>query len=114
MMTGSNGIVSPPGIHPGSILNGSELGTAPQPYSNQGRRQQQQAVIQRVLEELPKAANVVMQFSRRYSSTGEAEDGSGMDGKEDVAGLLPALAMEQRARLKDMVDKATGLMARVA
>ncbi|KAI4260671.1 MAG: hypothetical protein L6R42_003954, partial [Xanthoria sp. 1 TBL-2021] len=67
----------------------------------------------RVLDELPKAANVVMQFSRRYSSTREAEDGSGMDGKEDVAGLLPALAMEQRVRLKDLVDRATGLMARV-
>ncbi|KAL8751993.1 MAG: hypothetical protein Q9199_006052 [Rusavskia elegans] len=109
MMTGSNGIVSPPSIHPGS----TPLGTAPQPYSHQGLRQQQQAVIQRVLEELPKAANVVMQFSRRYSSTGEASDGSGIDGKEDVAGLLPALAMEQRVRLKDIVNKATGLMARV-
>ncbi|KAI4240076.1 MAG: hypothetical protein L6R42_011586, partial [Xanthoria sp. 1 TBL-2021] len=58
LMTGSNGVVSPPVIHLGSIFNGSKLGTAPQPYSNQGLRQQQQAVIQRVLDELPKAANV--------------------------------------------------------
>lgn len=117
MMTGSNGIVSPPTMDPMSILNSSNpntlLGGAPQPCSNQSQRQQQQAVIRRVLDELPKAANVVMQFSRRYSSTKEASDGSGMDVKEDVVGLLPTLAMEQRARLKGMVDKVTSLMALV-
>ena len=73
-----------------------------------GRRVHQQAVVRRVLEELPKAANVVMQFTRRYNDTGEAAVAK--HGKEDVALLLPTLAVGQRTRLKDMVDKATSLL----
>ena len=35
-----------------------------------GRRVNQQALVRRVLEELLKVANVVMQFTRRYNDTG--------------------------------------------
>lgn len=65
----------------------------------------QQVVVRRVLEELPKAANVVTQFMRRYSNAGDARKG-----KEDLAVLLPTLAAGQRSRLKDMVNKATDLL----
>ncbi|KAL8770160.1 MAG: hypothetical protein Q9209_004002 [Squamulea sp. 1 TL-2023] len=75
----------------------------------------QQAITQRVLDELPKAANVVMQFTRRYDGAGEAtHPGDGDNGKDDVALLLPALAIEQRTRLQDLVDKATSQTALVA
>ena len=68
----------------------------------------QQVIVRRVLEELPKAANVVMQFTRRYNDSGEA---AALDnGNEDVALLLPMLAIGQKTRLKDMVDKATNLL----
>lgn len=73
-----------------------------------GRRVNQQVIVRRVLEELPKAANVVMQFTRRYNDTGEAAVSE--NGKEDVASLLPTLAVGQRTRLKGMVDKATSLL----
>ncbi|KAL8676074.1 MAG: hypothetical protein Q9186_007369 [Xanthomendoza sp. 1 TL-2023] len=72
-------------------------------------RSNQQAIIQRVLEELPKAANVVMQFTRRYSYSGTGA--LTMDGSEDVSLLLATLAVGQRTRLKDMIDKATSLLA---
>lgn len=82
-------------------------------FSSHNHGHQQATIIQRVLDELPKAANVVMQFSRRYPSSEEAAlAGSGIDlGKGDVMDLLPILANEQRVRLKGMVDKATDLMA---
>ena len=69
---------------------------------SQGRRVKQQVIVRRVLEELPKAANVVTQFARRYRDTGKADVSD--NGKEDVALLLPALAIGQRTRFKDMVD----------
>ncbi|KAL9628854.1 MAG: hypothetical protein Q9204_005613 [Flavoplaca sp. TL-2023a] len=80
-------------------------------HNNHGH--QPATIIQRVLDELPKAANVVMQFSRRYAPSGEATlAGSGIGGgKGDMVDLLPILANEQRVRLKGMVDKATDLMA---
>ncbi|KAI4231019.1 MAG: hypothetical protein L6R40_007857 [Gallowayella cf. fulva] len=68
-----------------------------------------QATVQRVLEELPKAASIVMQFTRRYNGVGDTVEPKGRD--DILASLLPTLAMEQRARLKDMVDKATSLLA---
>ncbi|KAL8982853.1 MAG: hypothetical protein Q9205_002754 [Flavoplaca limonia] len=80
-------------------------------HNNHGH--QQATTIQRVLDELPKAANVVMQFSRRYAPCEEATlAGSGIGGgRRDVVDLLPILANEQRVRLKGMVDKATDMMA---
>ncbi|KAL8805555.1 MAG: hypothetical protein Q9223_005309 [Gallowayella weberi] len=72
-----------------------------------GSGSNQQAIVQRVLEELPKAANVVMQFTRRYNGTGDMT----MDENEDVSLLLPTLAVGQKTRLKDMIDKATSLLA---
>ena len=68
----------------------------------------QQVIVRRVLEELPKAANVVMQFTRRYNDSGEAA--ALENGNDDVALLLPTLAIGQKTRLKDMVDKATNLL----
>lgn len=76
----------------------------------QGPTVNQQVIVRRVLEELPKAANVVIQFTRRYSDTGDTarlKDG----GKEDLNSSLLALAVGQKHRLKDMVDKATNLLA---
>ncbi|KAL8640399.1 MAG: hypothetical protein Q9226_008752 [Calogaya cf. arnoldii] len=92
MMTG-NEILSP------SSMDGL-------PLSFTQNQQQRQATIQRVLDELPKAANVVMQFSRRYSRT----EASGVNGENDR--VLAMLAMELRGRLRGMVDWATGMGAR--
>ena len=80
-------------------------------HNNHGH--QQATIIQRVLDELPKAANVVMQFSRRYARFEETVwAGSGIDGgKRVMVDLLPILANEQRVRLKGMVDKAADMMA---
>lgn len=77
----------------------------------QGRRDNQQVIIRRVLEELPKAANVVMQFMRRYDGTDDAAVIK--DGNEDVALLLPILATAQITRLQDVVHKATNLLTLV-
>ncbi|KAL8778779.1 MAG: hypothetical protein Q9213_007259 [Squamulea squamosa] len=86
----------------------------PRTIDNTPHNNNPQAITQRVLDELPKAANVVMQFTRRYDGAGEATLlGDRDDGKEDVACLLPALAVEQRTRLQDLVDKATSQMALV-
>ncbi|KAI4156994.1 MAG: hypothetical protein L6R39_000857 [Caloplaca ligustica] len=72
----------------------------------------QQLIVRRVLDELPKAANMVMQFTRRYSVANE--DAFPKEaGNRGLPTLLSALVMEQRARLKDMIDKATNLMASV-
>lgn len=123
MMTGHNDSVA---INPMAVLtphnNSNSTNT---PYSNAGPRQrhqqQQQTTIQRVLDELPKAANVVMQFSRRYSAltdecvpTQQQQQQQQQFGKEDIVGLIPTVAMEQRVRLKEIVDQATGMMALVA
>ena len=78
-----------------------------------GWRVNQQVIVRRVLEELPKAANVVMQFTRRYSDIGEETTITKKEGKEEVALLLPTLAIGQRSRLKDMVDKATSLLSSI-
>ncbi|KAL8801765.1 MAG: hypothetical protein Q9182_004237 [Xanthomendoza sp. 2 TL-2023] len=95
-----------------SILQNCFNSVSPSPPSMDGlllvgNGSNQQAIVQRVLEELPKAANVVMQFTRRYSGTGALT----MDGSEDVSLLLPTLAVGQKTRLKDMIDKATSLLA---
>jgi len=76
-----------------------------------GSRVSQQVSIRRVLEELPKAAQVVMQFTRRYSDSSEAAGFK--DSKGDVAVLLPTLAVGQRNRLKDMIENATNLLVHV-
>lgn len=131
MMTGNN---DPAAMNPMAVLNSHNsknnnnnnpnppLHPYPQRQTqHHQQRQQQQNTIQRVLDELPKAANVVMQFSRRYSAlTDECVEGAGMQQqqqqqfeKEDMVGLLPTVAMEQRVRLKEIVDQATGMMALV-
>lgn len=79
-------------------------------YQGSGRVSQQ-VIVRRVLEELPKVAHVVMQFTRRYSDTSEAAGFK--DSKGDVALLLPTLAVGQKIRLKDMIEKATNLLANV-
>ncbi len=120
MMTGNNDSAS---INPMAVLNPHNNNNPNPPYPNAGphqRHQQQQTTTQRILDELPKAANVVMQFSRRYSAlTDECvptqqQQQQQQFGKEDMVGLLPTVAMEQRVRLKEIVDRATGLMALVA
>ncbi|KAI4184577.1 MAG: hypothetical protein L6R41_004652 [Letrouitia leprolyta] len=73
------------------------------------RKLVQQSIVRRVLEDLPKAANVVLQLERRYSSANPTA-AEGKDANEGMASLLPAMAIEQRVRLKDIVQKATGLL----
>ena len=121
MMTGNN---DPGAINPMAVLNPHNNNNPNPPYPNAGphqRHQQQQTTTQRILDELPKAANVVMQFSRRYSAltdecvpTQQQQQQQQQFGKEDMVGLLPTVAMEQRVRLKEIVDQATGMMALVA
>lgn len=72
---------------------------------SQSRKTSQQSVIRRLLEELPKAANVVLQLTRRYHANGSSDQGP----NGEMASLLPTMAAEQRVRLKDMVQKATGM-----
>ncbi|MCJ1428318.1 hypothetical protein MMC29_006227 [Sticta canariensis] len=78
----------------------------------------QQVTIRRVVEELPKVANLVMQFTRRYSSTfgGQASTaGLGLDDEakgEGVAGLLlPTLAASQTTKLRSIIREATTWLA---
>ncbi|MCJ1246518.1 hypothetical protein MMC30_003726 [Trapelia coarctata] len=59
--------------------------------------------IMRVLEELSKVANLVMQFTKRYSQ--DAEDCS--------PDFLPALAASLKSRLKSMTNEATNWLAQV-
>ncbi|KAL8852075.1 MAG: hypothetical protein Q9221_003005 [Calogaya cf. arnoldii] len=92
MMTGSE------------ILSSSSMDGLPLSLSQ--NQQQRRFIIQSVLDELPKAANVVMQFSRRYNEM----EGSGIDGEDDR--VLAMLAMELRGRLKGMVGWATGMGAK--
>lgn len=80
----------------------------------------QQVTIRRVVEELPKVANLVMQFTRRYSSTfgGKASTaGMGLDDEakgEGVAGLLlPTLAASQTTKLRSIIREATTWLAQV-
>ncbi|KAL9001626.1 MAG: hypothetical protein Q9188_005405 [Gyalolechia gomerana] len=72
---------------------------------SQSKRFNQQVVVRRILEELPKAANVVMQLTQRYKTTTSPHNGH-----DEVAFLLPTLAIEQRGKLKAIVQKATGLL----
>ncbi|KAL8915357.1 MAG: hypothetical protein Q9171_000227 [Xanthocarpia ochracea] len=109
MMTGGKDKI--PQLNTTSMTNNPSIQLAVHSHSGQGH---QQAIIQRVLHELPKAANVVMQLTGRYSATNVPfGHDTGMNHKEDVALLLPTLAIEQRTRLKDMIDKATNMMALV-
>ncbi|KAL8892045.1 MAG: hypothetical protein Q9192_005671 [Flavoplaca navasiana] len=110
MMTGSTHMMSPPMFN--HHFSPADFGIA-QSHSGRNQGYQQATIVQRVLDELPKAANVVMQFSRRYAPSEEAAlAGSGIaGGKGEVVDLLPILANEQRVRLKGMVDQATDLMA---
>ena len=109
MMSGGKDTI--PQLNTTSMTNNPSIQLAAHSHSSQGH---QQAIIQRVLQELPKAANVVMQLTGRYTATNVPFcHNTGMNGKEDVALLLPTLAIEQRTRLKDMIDKATNMIALV-
>jgi hypothetical protein len=59
----------------------------------------------RVLAELPKVANLVMQFTTRYSSSQGVEEYS--------ADVLPELAASLKYRLKYMTNEATNWLAQV-
>ncbi|KAL8936878.1 MAG: hypothetical protein Q9216_004703 [Gyalolechia sp. 2 TL-2023] len=67
-----------------------------------------QSVVRRILDELPKAANLVMQLERRHSAPVTPDAGN-----EEMASLLPTLAMAQRVTLKGIVQKATGLLGEI-
>ncbi|KAL1971163.1 hypothetical protein VTN77DRAFT_114 [Rasamsonia byssochlamydoides] len=56
----------------------------------------------RVLEEMPKVANLVMQFARRYSGSAPGDEGGC-----SADYFLPALAASLKARLRAMTDEAT-------
>ena len=59
--------------------------------------------IMRVLIELPKVANLVMQFAKRYTP----------DAEECSADFLPVLAASLKSRLKSMTHEATNWLAQV-
>ena len=62
-----------------------------------------QATIMRVLKELSKVANLVMQFTKRYNQ----------DAKDCSPDFLPALAASLKSRLKSMTNEATNWLAQV-
>ena len=85
-----------------------------------GVKESRQVTIRRVLEELPKVANLIMQFTRRYSSAfgREAETaGLGLEDEENEEGaadlLLAALAASQKTRLRSIIHEATNWLALV-
>ena len=85
-----------------------------------GANESRQVTIQRLLDELPKVANLVVQFTRRYSSAscgGAGTAGLGLEDveKEDGAAdlLLPALAVSQKTRLRGIIHEATNWLAQV-
>ncbi len=61
------------------------------------------ANVMRMLEELPKVANLIMQFTKRYCE--EVENCS--------RDFLQALAASIMARLRAMIDEVTNWVARV-
>jgi hypothetical protein len=63
----------------------------------------EKAVVMRILEELPKVANLVMQFGKRYS----------VDAEKSSKELLQAVAASIRLRLKTMVDEITDWVAQI-
>ena len=78
-----------------------------------------QVTIRRVVEELPKVANLVMQFTRRYSSTFGSKAstaGLGLDDEANGEGvanlLLPTLAASQTTKLRSIIREATTWLAR--
>lgn len=64
-----------------------------------------QVVVQRIFEELPQVANLVMQFTTQYSKV--KADAEPIHGNEDVTRLLSILATNQKSRLKDIINKIT-------
>lgn len=80
--------------------------------NNKGN-QLQQFTIWRVLEELPKVANLVIQFTRRYISAFNGRAGTaglGLEEEEEEGAadlLLLALAASQKSRVKSMIHEAT-------
>lgn len=79
-----------------------------------------QVIIRRVVQELPKAANLVMQFAQRYSSPfdgGVGTVGVGLEDEEKEDGaadlLLPALAGSQKTRLRSIIHEATNRLTEV-
>lgn len=63
----------------------------------------EEETIMRVLEKLPQVANLVRQFSKRYSE----------DAEESSADFLPLLAGSLKSRLKSMTNEATNWLAHV-
>lgn len=63
----------------------------------------EKATIMLILEELPKVANLVTQFTRRYSQ--DTEKGS--------RDLLQALTASITSRLKSMIDGVTNWIAQI-
>lgn len=85
-----------------------------------GANESRQVTIRRVLEELPKVANLIMQFTRRYSSAFGREAktaGLGSEDEENEEGaadlLLAALAASQKTRLRSIIHEATNWLALV-
>ena len=94
-----------------SLINDvtSNRGTMQPCTESQGSGVSEQVIVRRVLEELPKAANLVMQLTRRYSATsGATELTAGKEG--GVSELLPTLATGQKIRLRDMIEKTTNFI----
>ncbi|KAL9599997.1 MAG: hypothetical protein Q9219_003466 [cf. Caloplaca sp. 3 TL-2023] len=83
----------------------SDLGVLQSGIESQSVKMNQQAIMRRILQELPKAANAVMHFTKRYNDVG---DPATMENATKL--LLPMLATAQKTRLKEMVDKTTSAL----
>ena len=102
-------------LHSGSVSNSvgsstapSLMGCASESDAAEGLHSKvnDQIIVRRVFEELPKVANLVMQFTQRYST---ASGSAGLEqGKEEwVVNLLSTLATSQKSRLRNIIDKVT-------
>lgn len=85
-----------------------------------GANESRQITIRRVLEELPKVANLIMQLTRRYCSAFGAGLGTAGLGLEDEENeeraadlLLAELAASQQSRLRSIIHEATNWLALV-
>lgn len=85
-----------------------------------GVNESRQITIRRVLEELPKVANLIMQLTRRYCSAFGAGLGTAGLGLEDEENeeraadlLLAELAASQQTRLRSIIHEATNWLALV-
>ncbi|MCJ1268838.1 hypothetical protein MMC22_008726 [Lobaria immixta] len=109
----------PPKSQSSSTPTANDMGLCVAKSSLRGGANESRQVT-RVLEELPKVANLVMQFAQRYSSAFSGRAGTaGLELEDEEEGegaadlLLPALAASQKTRLRSIIHEATNWLAQV-